>query len=232
MVMLTKAGQKHRSVLGTMTVVFLVIVVVAVAFCVAQSVNLNKEKINAQREKAALEQAVEMLKTQNTTLSDQVDHVQELVDKVTQENSDLKEKLETTQRELDEVKRAAETFSKATALNTTADWKAVEQGSDAPWQEVKATAYSAFCPDGCNGITATGFNIKNPNIDHRVIAVDPKVIPLYSIVEIKGLGFFKAMDTGGAIKGNRVDILVNSLKAADQFGTKHLDMRIVRAGPY
>lgn len=54
----------------------------------------------------------------------------------------------------------------------------------------------------------------------RTIAVDPEVIPLGSIVMISGLGVFVAEDTGSAIKGRKVDIFVDSVQQALEFGRK------------
>lgn len=67
-----------------------------------------------------------------------------------------------------------------------------------------------YCPCyTCNGSwgskTALG-TIMTPN---RTIAVDPRVIPLGSKVEINGKTYI-AEDTGGAIKGNRIDMCVSS----------------------
>ena len=42
------------------------------------------------------------------------------------------------------------------------------------------------------------------------VAVDPRVIPLGSKVWVKGYGYAIAADTGGAIKGNIIDVYVNS----------------------
>jgi 3D (Asp-Asp-Asp) domain-containing protein len=91
---------------------------------------------------------------------------------------------------------------------------------------VKATAYTASC-GGCSGITATGINIKaHPN--EKVIAVDPSVIPLGSKVYVEGYGEAIAGDTGGAIKGNRIDIFIPSEQEAINFGVKHLKVTILK----
>ncbi|MCM2532035.1 LysM peptidoglycan-binding domain-containing protein [Neobacillus pocheonensis] len=90
---------------------------------------------------------------------------------------------------------------------------------------VKATAYTASC-GGCSGITATGINIKaNPNA--KVISVDPSVIPLGSKVYVEGYGEAIAADTGGAIKGNRIDVFIPSQHDAINFGTKNLKVKIL-----
>ncbi|MFF5997069.1 ubiquitin-like domain-containing protein [Lysinibacillus sp. KU-BSD001] len=90
---------------------------------------------------------------------------------------------------------------------------------------VTATAYTAGC-NGCTGITATGLNIKaNPNM--KVIAVDPNVIPLGSKVWVEGYGYAVAADTGGAIKGNKIDILVSSKSAAKSWGRKKVRIKVL-----
>lgn len=72
--------------------------------------------------------------------------------------------------------------------------------------------------------TSTG-NVPHAN---RTIAVDSKIIPMHSIVYIKDLGFFVAEDTGGNIKGNRVDIFVASHEQALKLGKKKVDIYILQ----
>lgn len=72
--------------------------------------------------------------------------------------------------------------------------------------------------------TATG-NIPHVN---RTIAADSSIIPMHSIVYIKGLGFFVAEDTGGAIKGNRIDVYVNNHEQALKLGKKKVDVYILQ----
>jgi len=58
----------------------------------------------------------------------------------------------------------------------------------------------------------------------RTVAVDPRVIPIGSLLYISGLGWFIAEDTGSAIKGNRVDVFFDSTKEAVLFGVKEAEV--------
>ncbi|WP_339227754.1 LysM peptidoglycan-binding domain-containing protein [Oceanobacillus sp. FSL K6-2867] len=90
---------------------------------------------------------------------------------------------------------------------------------------VEATAYTAHC-NGCSGITATGINLKaNPH--EKVIAVDPNVIPLGTKVFVEGYGYAVAGDTGGAIKGNKIDIHVPTKDQAYSWGRKVVEITLV-----
>ena len=64
--------------------------------------------------------------------------------------------------------------------------------------------------------TATGTRPK----EGRTVAVDPKVIPLGSTVFIEGFGYYIAEDTGGAIKGNRIDVFLMDYNKAKQLGRR------------
>lgn len=78
------------------------------------------------------------------------------------------------------------------------------------------TAYCP-CPICCgksDGITSSGTRAK----EKQTIAVDPNVIPIGSQVHLEGLGTFIAEDTGGAIKGNRIDVYMEDHNQALQFG--------------
>lgn len=89
---------------------------------------------------------------------------------------------------------------------------------------VTATAYTASCK-GCSGITATGIDlIKNPNA--KVISVDPNVIPLGSKVHVEGYGTAIAGDTGGAIKGNKIDLHVPTNQEALNWGVRTVKVTV------
>jgi LysM repeat protein/3D (Asp-Asp-Asp) domain-containing protein len=113
----------------------------------------------------------------------------------------------------------------APATSTPAPAPAQESKSVAKEITVEATAYTAYCT-GCSGITATGIDLRsNPN--RKVIAVDPRVIPLGSRVYVEGYGEAIAGDTGGAIKGTRVDLFMASQSAALNWGRKTVKLQIL-----
>lgn len=60
-----------------------------------------------------------------------------------------------------------------------------------------------------------------------VIAVDPKVIPLGTKVHVEGYGNAIAADTGGAIKGNIIDVFFNSRGECMNWGRKMVKVRIL-----
>ncbi|AOZ92828.1 3D domain-containing protein [Paenibacillus crassostreae] len=81
---------------------------------------------------------------------------------------------------------------------------------------VSMTAYSAE-EDGIGTRTASGTRVT----EGRTIAVDTSVIPMGWWVYIEGIGFRRAEDTGGAIKGNKVDVYYDSIQNARNFGRKN-----------
>ncbi|MCY9091503.1 LysM peptidoglycan-binding and 3D domain-containing protein [Bacillus mojavensis] len=90
---------------------------------------------------------------------------------------------------------------------------------------VTATAYSAN-DGGISGVTATGIDLnKNPNA--KVIAVDPNVIPLGSKVYVEGYGEATAADTGGAIKGNKIDVFVPNKSDAHNWGVRTVSVKVL-----
>jgi 3D (Asp-Asp-Asp) domain-containing protein/sulfur carrier protein ThiS len=85
-----------------------------------------------------------------------------------------------------------------------------------------ATAYTAGC-GGCSGVTASG----RP-AGHGVVAVDPSVIPLGTRMYIPGYGHAVAGDTGGAIRGHRIDLGFNSNAEANQFGRRPITVYLIK----
>lgn len=91
---------------------------------------------------------------------------------------------------------------------------------------MSATGYDASpqtIGPGATGRTRTG-----RWAEYGVVAVDPRVIPLNTIVYVEGYGFALACDTGGAIKGNRIDLCFDSRSTALHYGRKRVRVHVLR----
>lgn len=86
---------------------------------------------------------------------------------------------------------------------------------------VTATGYTPYDP-GCNGVTATGTKAK-----YGVIAVDPRVLPMGTKVYIPGYGVAVAEDTGGAIKGNKIDLCYETKNEAYSWGRRNITIYVL-----
>lgn len=93
------------------------------------------------------------------------------------------------------------------------------------YREVLTMEASAYLPgdgDG-RGITATGMVARR-----GVVAVDPNVIPLGTRLYIPGYGMAIAADTGGAIRGHRIDLLMDSYGEAMEFGRQSIEVYVLQ----
>ncbi len=103
-------------------------------------------------------------------------------------------------------------------------WKNLDtpDGEIKYWKKMRvyATHYDQHCP-GCNEWTAIGMRAGK-----GVIAVDPKVIPMRSKVYIPGYGQAIAGDTGGAIKGNIIDLGFEDARTAG-WSAKFVDIYLL-----
>jgi 3D (Asp-Asp-Asp) domain-containing protein len=90
---------------------------------------------------------------------------------------------------------------------------------------MSATAYTAYCA-GCSGVTATGIDLR-AHPDAKVVAVDPNVIPLGTKLYIEGYGYAVAGDTGGAIKGKRIDLFMANRDDCFNWGRRTVKVRIL-----
>ena len=89
--------------------------------------------------------------------------------------------------------------------------------------QMESTGYS--CAESVNTyFTAMGIDLRqNP----QVVAVDPSVIPLGSMVEVSGYGIAIAGDTGGAIKGNIVDVHFPTVEQCIQWGRRSVTVTVI-----
>lgn len=99
-------------------------------------------------------------------------------------------------------------------------------GQEAPSRYIRvilmmSTAYSTEDP-GSSLYTARGHRLRR-----GYVAVDPKVIPLGTNLYVEGYGYAVADDTGGLIKGNRIDLAVDSYAEAIAYGVKDVQVYVL-----
>lgn len=178
---------------------------------------LNKEELDGKKEETAQQKAV-----------------------LDEKLSDLKSTLAVNQNKLDEInaeeaaKKKAEAKKQAAAKEATVASSSVSSSNSATsetvstanagsWITFESTAYSYKEP-GLTPKTATGVSLLR---NSRVVAVDPRVIPLGSLVEVEGMGVYLAADTGGAIKGKRIDLHFSNLAEVPRWGRRNVRVRVL-----
>lgn len=91
------------------------------------------------------------------------------------------------------------------------------------WDMVATAYFSGGGGLNGNGITAIGLQAKK-----GIVAVDPKVIPLGTKLYIPGYGEALAADTGGWIKGSRIDLVFESLEDCYRYGRRKIKVYLVQ----
>lgn len=80
-------------------------------------------------------------------------------------------------------------------------------------------------------MTATAYCLHTPTFTGEkpyrgTVAVDPAIIPLGSRVHVEGYGWANAIDTGGDIKGNRIDVWFPSRGTCMEWGRREVKVRV------
>lgn len=94
----------------------------------------------------------------------------------------------------------------------------LEDGTRVEGRQLLSLIATGYGP-GENGIWEDRTRLETC-VGYGTVAVDPRVIPLRTRLWVEGYGFCIALDTGGAIKGNRIDLGFNSDEEAALFGRK------------
>lgn len=200
---------------------------------------LTKDKQEFEKTAKELEGKEKELKQSN---EEKAKENQALENKVNELNEALKIKQE---KQLAESKKAEEVVVAETSANPEKTEEVTETKESVkepvkeevpvPTQDTnfKATFYAVgdnFTP---GTVTANGTDVSNTIYSpegHRIIAVDPSVIPLNSIVEVTYNGetfTAKASDTGSAINGNKIDILVSDAGEANANGLVSVHVKVI-----
>jgi uncharacterized protein YabE (DUF348 family) len=100
---------------------------------------------------------------------------------------------------------------------------------------MKATAYTlSYSDTGKNpgdagyGKTASGRYVVRDSNGYSTVAVDPRVIPLGTKLYVEGYGYAIAADTGGAVKGNIVDLYFDTKSDCYNFGVRKVKVYVLK----
>ncbi|MCM0006196.1 MULTISPECIES: 3D domain-containing protein [Bacillus cereus group] len=202
---------------------------------------LGKAQVQIEHQQAdykSLEQKFLSVKSQSEQLSEKQKELSAVIDTLSQEKSDMNaenEKLKNEVEQLKKIKADAEKAKQAkqeqvkSAEKKSSSSSTVSAGGYENWRKinVQATAYSTYeagdkLAGQWQGLTATGTSVR-----WGVIAVDPSVIPLGSKVYIPQFNqTFTAEDTGNAIKGNIIDIFMNTNSQANDWGRRNIEIYV------
>jgi Uncharacterized protein conserved in bacteria, COG3584 len=90
---------------------------------------------------------------------------------------------------------------------------------------------SAYTPHRSGGGTGSGRTATGLPAGYGLVAVDPRVIPLGTVLYIEGYGMAIAADTGRAIRGHKIDLCYATRQQAIQFGRRTVRVHLLRAAP-
>jgi len=151
-----------------------------------------------------LKENIEQIQQKNQKLKE---HIEQQSNRLEQQRQDLKELKEISQ-ELKEIYDQLEIFT-------------AEITGYAPHDP---TAEEGHCYEGSPEVTATG----TYPVVGEVAAVDPEVIPYGSKIYIEGKGLYRAEDTGSAIQGKIIDVVMENRQQTSRFGRQERKVLIFR----
>ena len=98
-------------------------------------------------------------------------------------------------------------------------------GAVNPQLITKTYLATAYC---LKGQTASGITVRR-----GIIAADPNILPLGSVVRIEAgsySGIYTVLDTGGAVRGQRIDVFLPTRAEAMRFGSRKIKVEVLRRG--
>lgn len=180
--------------------------------------NINSEAVNA----SYLEK-----KDLNTNIYDFNNHIYAVnINNIDNSiNINFKSKSETIINDLNIHNKNIEEKKVDDALSTTnSDNIKIESNPTNNYKEVYTMMSTAYAGDTITYMGTTP--VRDPD-GISTIAVDPSIIPLGSKVYIPGYGLAIASDTGGLIKGNRIDLFLNSEDECINWGVQTVSLYLI-----
>lgn len=175
-----------------------------------QQQSLKNEQIALNKQQASLNQNLQKRQVSLSAMQDKYNQIDKTMAIAAQEKAGIEAQLKAAEEKIRQEQASARArVSHASPVTTV-------QAGKGQVMYVTATAYT---PQDCGSTTTLGYNIRN-NPNMKLIAVDPSVIPLGKKVWVEGYGVAIAGDTGGAINGYRIDVLMPTKAQAISWGRR------------
>ena len=151
-----------------------------------------------------------------TVMQQKYSTVDQQISQAQKEKAAIESQIKAAQERIRQEQAAARARVAASSPSSAGTDASPVQASNGQEMYVTATAYSS---EESGSVTKLGYNIKN-NPNMKLIAVDPSVIPLGKKVWVEGYGVAIAGDTGGAIVGHKIDVLMPTRAASLSWGRR------------
>ena len=180
-----------------------------------------------------------------TVLAEGKNGIKEVTYKAEYVNEELENMSEISNTIKSEPANKVVSYASKSYVTSRGDLIYRQEGSDIPvesYKKVIKMRYTAYClckkccgknpSHPAYGVTASGYKI-TPGINEKIVAIDPSVIKLGTSVYVENLsgkedyGYALAADTGGAIKGNRIDLYIDDHKEALKVGTGYANVYVL-----
>lgn len=214
----------------------------AVAIYATALISISALTLSLNSKMKVMRDELEEVKKYAYTLEDEIPELEKEVESLNKKIEELEKENKDKEKELkDSIKKNNDLKEENKKLKKTNNIQTASRGTSyakntSGYTTFKATAYSTYANgDPYAGKkwgdkTATGTRVKQG----RTIAVDPKRIKLGSKVDIifpepysHLNGVYIAEDTGGAIKGNKVDIYLNNYQECLRFGRRDIKLKVI-----
>lgn len=192
---------------------------------------LKQDKINLNAEKESISHQLDILENEHRQKLDELEtQLEERDSQIEQLKEDLVAKKEREARLAKEKKEDSSDNTNEKKVATASN----NVKSNNNLGTFTVTFYSVGDGLTPSTVTANGTDVSNTIYSpegYRIIAVDTRVIPMNSIVEVTMSGSTftaKASDSGSAIKGNKIDLLVSSPDEALRLGVQKATLNIIK----
>lgn len=196
-------------------------------------------KSELEQENEELDNSIQSVKEEKSELTEELVELKEEVSKkdkvIKKKDKEVKEKEKEVKKKDEEIKKLKQVATQVKSSSVSSSSGVVRSGNGKTYT-MQLTYYTAQC-NGCTGRTASGLNLSQgqTTVDgHRIIAADTSILPLHSVVRITnpdGSSYTAVVkDRGGAIKGNRLDILTATKSEAYKNGRHNATVEVISYG--